>query len=84
MSIINDAGQTIVRCQFCAEECRSDQISYITINGQVWKVGPFCKHFATEETASQLLSGIHPNNIEIAYGKIIANEWKTGDITYIG
>jgi hypothetical protein len=83
MSIIDDSGQSIIRCEFCHEECRSDQISYVNINGVIWKLGPFCKDFANEETANQVLNNIHPNNIELAWGAILAWEWRTDNIDYI-
>ena len=82
-AIINDAGQTVIRCGFCSKLCDSEEITPVTINGVVWNACSFCVNYATAATVAQIVANVHPNNIEVAYGEVISWEWLTDNIDYV-
>jgi hypothetical protein len=72
-----------MHCEFCGKLCGNLELWVGKINEITWHLCDFCVMFATVETANQVLNNIHPNNIEEAWGAVIAQEWIEDAIDYI-
>ena len=70
-------------CQFCGKLCNQNDLTTVEISGTNWNLCEFCVDFATPETATQILTGVHPNNIELAWGAILAEEWINDEVDYL-
>lgn len=72
-----------MHCEFCGKLTNNLDLWVGLISGIQWLLCDFCVQFATPETATQVLNNVHPNNVEIAWGAVIAQEWIDDTVDYI-